>query len=60
MSRWQEGETTWKNIENVVTTLDTPVLDCIIKIVANMHQAITNHQADLNMVMMVPQICYSH
>ena len=42
--------------------LDTPdIPGYIIKIVANMHQAISNHQPDLNMVMMVQQIsCYSH
>ena len=60
MARRQEGGTTWSNIENVVKTLNNPISDCITKIVADMHQAITNHQADLNMVMMVPQICYSH
>ena len=45
---------------SVVITLDTPISGCITKIVADMHQAITDHQADLNMVMMVPQICYKH
>ena len=53
----------WNNlniIETVViklNTLDKP--GYINKIVADMRQAITNYQADLNMVMMVPQIsCY--
>ena len=40
-------------------TPDTP--DYIGEIVADMRQAITNHQSDWNMVMMAPQIsCYSH
>ena len=39
-------------------TLETLISGCFTKIVADMHQAITNHQADLNMVMMVSQICY--
>ena len=53
----------WKNIiETVVITLDTPdIPGYITKIVADIRQVITNYQADLNMVMMVPQIaCYSH
>ena len=44
----------------VIAPPDTPISGCITKIVADMHQAITNYQADLNVVMMVPQICYSH
>ena len=47
-------------IGTVVITLDTPdIPGYITKNVADMRQVITNHQADLNMVMMVPQIsCY--
>ena len=56
---------TWNNlkhIETVVIKLNTLDLQGYInKIVADMRQAITNHQADLNVVMMVPQISfYSH
>ena len=40
-------------IETVLTTLDTPDIPAYItKIIADMRQAITNHQAALNMVMM--------
>ena len=53
----------WNNLKHIETvviilnTLDIP--GYINKIVADMHQAITSHQAVLNMVMMVPQIsCY--
>ena len=51
-----------KHMETVVIKLNTfDILGYIIKIVADMRQAITNHQADLTVVMMVPQIpCYSH
>ena len=55
----------WNNlrhIETVVIKLNTLDLQGYInKIVADMRQAITNHQDDLNVVMMVPQISfYSH
>ena len=55
----------WNNLKHIQTvviklnTVDIP--GYINKIVADMRQAINNHQADLNMVMMVPQIsCYRH
>ena len=52
----------WRQEPFLVIILDTPDTPGYIgEIVADMRQAITNHQSDLNMVMMVPQISfYSH
>ena len=54
----EQPETSSRLLSLHWTLLDRAAL--LTKIVADMHQDITNHQADLNMVMMVPQICNSH
>ena len=48
-------------VASIIETVDTPdIQGYIIKIITDMRQAITNHHADLNMVIIVPQIsCYS-